>query len=162
MSTLLFHFRAYISFPFLNSYPRIFLLIFFRERRVSERERERRGRERNINFLLSISASMGDWTHNLGMYTDWGWSCNLLVHRTMLQPTEPPDQDSHLFKFYSPANGIISCFHDMVSISLTFTFFFHVVSRMWKLFLPSRYTCWNQPHTQSQTWAPLSPWVFSD
>ena len=55
----------------------------------TERKRER---ERGIYLLTLLHTPAGDWMQP--RYVPWpDQTCNILVHRMMLQPTEPPGQD---------------------------------------------------------------------
>ena len=65
-----------------NSHPRICLLILEREEGIDI--------ERNMDQLPPVCAPTMDQTHNPGMLPHRTHS--LLVHRPVLQPTEPPSQ----------------------------------------------------------------------
>ena len=70
------------------------MFIDFRERgREGGGERDR-GREENryIDWLPLIHALTGDQTCNLALCLTRNRTLNLLVYRTMLQPTEPHQQ----------------------------------------------------------------------
>ena len=106
--------RNVLYFIFLNHHQRVCLLILKKEeKRERERQRDRerqrqRERERNINQLPPVHAPSRYQIHNLGMCP--GQELNLQpsgVHRTMLQPTEPPKEGRNILYF---ANFATSCF----------------------------------------------------
>ena len=84
------------------------MLIDFRERgreeegeggRERERERDINVREKRYmhpNGLPLICALNGNWTRNLGMYPDQGWSPQPFGVWDDAQPTEPLSQASHV------------------------------------------------------------------
>ena len=57
-----------------------------------ERQRETLMWEKNISWFHSLYPLNWDGTCNLSMCPEWGSNLQLLVHRMMFQPTEPPGQ----------------------------------------------------------------------
>ena len=64
-----------------------------------EKQREILMWERNIHLLPPVGTQTRDWTWNLGMCPHWNQTCNLLMYKRTLQPTEQPVQSkSHFLK----------------------------------------------------------------